>query len=1441
MFTPRSLLLGGVASVCLSALAAHAQSPALPTGGAYAAGAGAGRIATSGSTLTITQSGARGVINWQSFSIGAGGTVQFYNGTGATLNRVTGGNSSQIYGQLNATGSVYLINPTGVVVGPGGTVVTGGSFVASTRDVADSQFMAGGTLSFAGNSAGGVSNQGRIVSQNGDVVLIGQTVSNTGGIHAPDGTAALAAGNQVVLSAAGGPAGVYVVPDASAKGNASNSGLINAAAVALASAGGNVYALAGNRTGLIQATGTQAIDGQVWLTAPNGRTSVNGTVTAQNVDGSGGTIVANGRNVVVHGGATLSASGTRGGTVLVGVSAPGGANEAQRTTIHSGARITATGNGAGTGGHIETSGQTLSLGAAKVTAGSGGGWVLDPINLMIDATAATMIDAALTAGTNVTELTTATSASGAGNQVSGAGDITIAAPMTWGSGATLTLSAFNNINIDAAVSITGAGGLALTTGNNSGGTSATIAALNFSGGNVSYTGTGGSLTINSVAYKLETSLTTLASDISANASGKFALATSIDVGATTYAHTPIPTTFTGNFEGLGNGISNLTISSADANVGLFAQTGVGANIRHLALIGGSVTGTAANANVGALVGSNQGGVINASTSTSVTGSGTGSNVGGLIGYTSFGTLTNASASGTVTGGASASVGGLVGSVEGGSITSGFATGAVSGGASAFVGGLVGYGSLATITDSYASGAVSGGAGATVGGLAGFSGFGTVTDVYATGGVSGGSTTGGLIGSMEGGKVADAYATGAVSSAGSQLGGLVGSNSLGTITQVYASGAVSGGAGTTGGVLGVQGFGGSMSAAYWNEDRSGTTTGVGSGAATGTTGLVSTGASPFTASSYTALTFTTTPGAQGNAWVMVDVDGTLNNAGGAASATMPMLASEYATTIVNAHQLQLMAMAPTASYTLGGNVNTAATGTSSSPATGTDVWKKFGFAPGGQGYTITGLTIAAAETNVGLFGQVGTGGVVSNVNLSGGAVSANAASTVSSVGALVGLNGGTVSNATASASVSDSTSDSNIGGLVGNNAAAGTVTAANTTGSVSGIGNLGGLVGLNAGTISNAHSTASVSSNAVVLNGQFSGSGGVGGLVGYNSGAISASYAAGSVGGVNLYAGGLAAVNTGTVSTSYGAGSISGGGVVGGLVGWNTTGTISNAYATGTVGGGTNDGGVVGLNAGTATNIYAIGAVSGGSTNGTQVGALVGTNNGTVTNGYWDRTISGSTTGIGGGTVSGATGLTTAAWLTQGPIATGTFNTSTIWVAGYPYPVLQALPYVVINAFGTQAHGTSNPSIGLVGISVGNGTLAAAQVNTSGITWVTGVNASSSAGAYVIGSDGATAAAGYQVTTDGTLLVTAPPVVQPVKPVLPPARSRPLPGSGAVPSVPPVSNPFASSTVTVPPPPIATPITLEIVTGSGPILLQPTLIRHLTPPRPPAPAHLTGLF
>ncbi len=97
------------------------------------------RALLSRSRPTCSRKVGRGIIDFNSFSIGKSGTVKINNGAGATLDRVTGGSLSQIMGTLSATGSVYLVNPQGVVVGKSGVITTGGSFVASSLDISRSE------------------------------------------------------------------------------------------------------------------------------------------------------------------------------------------------------------------------------------------------------------------------------------------------------------------------------------------------------------------------------------------------------------------------------------------------------------------------------------------------------------------------------------------------------------------------------------------------------------------------------------------------------------------------------------------------------------------------------------------------------------------------------------------------------------------------------------------------------------------------------------------------------------------------------------------------------------------------------------------------------------------------------------------------------------------------------------------------------------------------------------------------------------------------------------------------------------------------------------------------------------------------------------------------------------------------------------------------------
>ncbi|HEX4182912.1 MAG TPA: YDG domain-containing protein, partial [Caulobacteraceae bacterium] len=504
--------------------AALAAPPVLPQGGQFVAGAGV--IGQTGvGALQINQQSARGVIDWRSFSIGQGGSVTINNGLGATLNRVIGGRASDIEGKLSATGSVYLVNPQGVVIGPGGKVVGGGNVVVSSRDISNGAFMAGGSMTASGTSPGDLTNLGKIISQQGDVVLIGRSVTNSGTIKAPDGTVNLAAGDSVLMAAANGIGGVYVVPDASAAGDVTEEGRIKAAAAALTAAGGNVYTLAGNRRDLIEAGGATTIAGQVWLSAPNGQVSAAGAVVARNVDGSGGQIFLHGGKSTLLTG-SLDVSGLKGGQIFVGVTGPQ-QGLSDSTTIADGARIKA--GGPDGGGQVETSGRLLSIGAASVDT-AGGQWLLDPINLTIDSgsgAVSTIVNALnssdVTIQTNASGLSDTGVSNSIGTQASGAGDITVASAINWSTSHSLTLQAYNNLNVNAAITNTATGNVTLTAG-----AGVTIGAA-VSGATVSVTANGGDLTVNGGGSVAGTASSGLA--VTLKTTGKFVNAGAVSVAA----------------------------------------------------------------------------------------------------------------------------------------------------------------------------------------------------------------------------------------------------------------------------------------------------------------------------------------------------------------------------------------------------------------------------------------------------------------------------------------------------------------------------------------------------------------------------------------------------------------------------------------------------------------------------------------------------------------------------------------------------------------------------------------------------------------------------------------------------------------------------------------------------------------------------------------------
>ena len=85
--------------------------------------------------------------------------------------------------------------------------------------------------------------------------------------------------------------------------------------------------------------------------------------------------------------------------------------------------------------------------------------------------------------------------------------------------------------------------------------------------------------------------------------------------------------------------------------------------------------------------------------------------------------------------------------------------------------------------------------------------------------------------------------------------------------------------------------------------------------------------------------------------------------------------------------------------------------------------------------------------------------------------------------------------------------------------------------------------------------------------------------------------------------------------------------------------IMNCYSTGTASGNVYVGGFSGWNdfGSTITNCYSTGNASGNNL----VGGFTGRNDGSITDCFWDTQTSGTGTGIGGGTLTGVTGKTTA--------------------------------------------------------------------------------------------------------------------------------------------------------------------------------------------------------
>jgi len=281
---------------------------------------------------------------------------------------------------------------------------------------------------------------------------------------------------------------------------------------------------------------------------------------------------------------------------------------------------------------------------------------------------------------------------------------------------------------------------------------------------------------------------------------------------------------------------------------------------------------------------------------------------------------------------------------------------------------------------------------------------------------------------------------------------------------------------------------------------------------------------------------------------------------------------------------------------------------------------------GNTLSISNLSLNLPNDDMGLFGNIALGSLVSNFDLVNVAVSG-----MSYVGAVAGSNYGDVDTVTVSGTPLTVSGTSNVGRnvssgvtttpgvLTGGNISNSSVNGGTVTAGVGG-GYVGGLVGSNTGNITNSD----------VLNTAVSGVSTVGGLVGFNLGATSSmAFFSGIITG--------STVTNGSVTSTGGIGS----GAIGGLVGNNAHGVIVDSYVINPniVGGSASDvGGLVGINAGTGfswpngsfsiSNSYVSGGTVGST--GNNVGGLAGYNFGApIDASYVDSAVVNGGTSVGG--------------------------------------------------------------------------------------------------------------------------------------------------------------------------------------------------------------------
>ena len=238
---------------------------ALPSGSSVISG-GAKVLTPNAREVTVSTQEDVNIIDWSCFDLDNGESITFSRTGGNAsdkyhvFNKVTGARttiSGGVNGGKNAL--IYIVNPNGVIVGPSGTIITGGIFLSGLN--LSGSFSPDLEGSYTGT--GTVSVSGSVTATLYDAIFLGYRVmTSPESTVTAKGTVAIGAGSRMVFK----PLDEERIYIETSREEVVHEGTISAASIFM-NTDGNIYSLAINQEGLIKATSCNTSNGRIKLIA----------------------------------------------------------------------------------------------------------------------------------------------------------------------------------------------------------------------------------------------------------------------------------------------------------------------------------------------------------------------------------------------------------------------------------------------------------------------------------------------------------------------------------------------------------------------------------------------------------------------------------------------------------------------------------------------------------------------------------------------------------------------------------------------------------------------------------------------------------------------------------------------------------------------------------------------------------------------------------------------------------------------------------------------------------------------------------------------------------------------------------------------------------------------------------------------------------------------